>query len=171
MNNEIFKSLSGQDILNALEQKCNLVLYSQIHNFNSIEELLGKYKKCVILYHTSENYGHWTALYENKGTIYFFDSYGIIPDNELKFLHKDLKKELNSNHRYLTELLYNSNKPVQFNEYQLQSKKPNIATCGRWCINRLQNTDISVDNYYKIFKEASKKIDIDKLICLLVPIK
>ena len=138
MNNEIYKSLSGGDILNALDQKCNLVLYSQIHNFNSIEELLGKYKKCVILYHTSENYGHWTALYENKGTIYFFDSYGIIPDNELKFLHKE---------------------------------KPNIATCGRWCINRLQNTDISVDNYYKIFKEASKKIDIDKLICLLVPIK
>jgi hypothetical protein len=167
---DISKSLSGADILNALNGKCNLVLYEQIHTFNSIDDLLGKYKKCVILYHTSENYGHWTCLYEYKDTIYFFDSYGIIPDDELIFLHKDLKEDLNSDHRYLTELLYNSNKKIEYNEYQLQERTPNVATCGRWVINRLRFPEISIDNYYKIFKDASKYMNMDKLICYLVKI-
>tara|TARA_R110002126_G_scaffold37200_1_gene112589 strand:+ start:1963 stop:2469 length:507 start_codon:yes stop_codon:yes gene_type:complete len=168
MTEEISKSLSGFDILNKV--KCNLVQYKDLKNYKNINDLLGKYKKCVLLYHTSENYGHWTALYEYNNTIFFFDSYGLIPDNELKFLHKDLKKELNSNHRHLTELLYNSNKPVEYNQYQLQSKDKNVATCGRHVVCRLQYPDISVDEYYKIFNSVSKDIDLDKLICLLVKV-
>ena len=165
---DISKSLSGLDILNNVN--CNLVLYKDLKNYSNIDELLGKNKKCVLLYHTQENYGHWTCLYEYNNTIFFFDSYGLIPDDELKFLHKDLKTELNSNHRHLTELLYKGDKPVEYNEYQLQSKDKNVATCGRWCVNRLKYPEIGVDEYYKIFNDASKDIDLDKLICLLVPI-
>ena len=170
MNKQVEKSLSSDEILKYLNNKCNLVTYSEIVNYKTIEELIGVYKKCVLLYHTSENYGHWCCLYEHDGIIFFFDSYGFIPDDELKFLHKDLKSELNSNHRYLTELLYESNQPIQYNEYQLQSKKTGINTCGRWCLERLKYPEISVDDFYKIFKDASKYINIDDLICLLVKI-
>jgi hypothetical protein len=163
---DISKSLSGQDILDNV--KCNLTQYKDVNKYKTIDELLGKYKKCVILYHTSKNYGHWTCLYEYNGTIFFFDSYGFTPDDELKFLHKDLKKELNSNHRYLTKLLYTSNKPVEYNEYQLQERKIGVNCCGRWCIERLKYPEISVDDFYKIFKDASKYINMDELICLLV---
>ena len=168
-NMDISKSLSGTDILDKI--KCNLIQYKDVNKYNSIEELLGPTKKCVILYHTKRDYGHWTCLYEYNGTIFFFDSYGFVPDDELKFLHKDLKAELNSNHRYLTELLYNSNKPVEYNEYQLQERKKNINTCGRYVCLRLKYPEISVDNFYKILNDASEYINIDKLICLLVPIK
>tara|TARA_R110002153_G_scaffold25979_3_gene81894 strand:- start:1454 stop:1948 length:495 start_codon:yes stop_codon:yes gene_type:complete len=161
-------SLSGLDILKNV--KCNLIQYKDINQYNSIEDLLGKYKKCVILYHTKKDYGHWTCLYENNGTIFFFDSYGFIPDDELKFLHKDLKAELNSNHRYLTQLLYNSNKPVEYNEYQLQDRKKNVNTCGRWVILRLKYPKISVNDFYDIFKESSKYINNDELITQLVNI-
>jgi hypothetical protein len=161
-------SLSGLDILDNV--KCNLIQYKDINQYNSIEDLLGKYKKCVILYHTKKDYGHWTCLYEYNGTIFFFDSYGFIPDDELKFLHKDLKAELNSNHRYLTELLYNSNKPVEYNEYQLQDRKKNVNTCGRWVILRLKYPKISVNDFYDIFKESSKYINNDELITHLVNI-
>ena len=168
MNSQLSKSLSGLDIINKV--KSNLVQYKDLKKYKNIDELLGKYKKCVLLYHTAENYGHWTCLYEHDNKIYFFDSYGLIPDDELKFLHKDLKKELNSNHKHLTELLYNSDKPIEYNEYELQSKDKNVATCGRWIINRLKHTDISVEDYYQIFKEASKDIDLDLLISLLEPV-
>ena len=161
-------SLSGLDILDNV--KCNLIQYKDINQYNSIEDLLGKYKKCVILYHTKKDYGHWTCLYEYNGTIFFFDSYGFIPDDELKFLHKDLKAELNSNHRYLTELLYNSNKPVEYNEYQLQDRKKNVNTCGRWVILRLKYPKISVNDFYDIFKQSSQYINNDELITHLVNI-
>ena len=70
MEKQISKSLSGEDILKALEYECNLVQYKDLENFNSIEELLGPYKKCVLLYHTKLNYGHWTCLYEVNDTIF-----------------------------------------------------------------------------------------------------
>tara|TARA_R110001592_G_scaffold166009_2_gene400796 strand:+ start:1500 stop:2009 length:510 start_codon:yes stop_codon:yes gene_type:complete len=168
MDIELSKSLSGEDILNELNYKCNLVQYRDLKNYDNINDLLGKYKKCVLLYHTKRNYGHWTCLYEHDNIIYFFDSYGIIPDDELKFLHKDLKHELNSQHRHLTKLLYNQNKPVEYNEYQLQERKPNIATCGRWVILRLKYPSISVDDFYNNFKFSKKYISNDKLICLLI---
>ena len=86
MNEEISKSLSGTEVLDLLNNKCNLVLYSDLHNIKSIQELLGEYKKCVLLYHTSANYGHYCCVYENNNTIFFFDSYGSIPDTQLNFL-------------------------------------------------------------------------------------
>ena len=171
MNTEISKSLNGEEILNALDNKCNLITYSDIHKYKTIEELLGKYKKCVILYHTSESYGHWVCCYENNNTIFFFDSYGSKPDSQLKFLPAHLKPVLNSQHNYLIRLMYNSGKDVEFNQYALQKHSQEITTCGRWCVNRLRFPEISVNEYYTIFKQSSNYISNDELICLLVPIK
>ena len=171
MNTEISKSLSGAEILDAMDNKCNLITYSDVHKYNTIEEMLGQYKKCVILYHTSESYGHWVAVYENNNTIFFFDSYGSKPDSQLKFLPAHLKPVLNSQHNYLIRLMYNSGKDVQFNQFQLQKHSPEISSCGRWCINRLRYPEISVTGYHDIFKQSSRYIPNDELICLLVPIK
>lgn len=161
-------SLSNNDILNYLDNKCNFHTYKELKNFNNIDELLGKYNKCVLLYLTKENYGHYTALYKVGNTIYFFDPYGYMIDDELKFVPKHLKKELNSDYRYLTELLYNSGYDVEYNEYQLQKKKIGINTCGRWVILRLIYPKISINDFYKLFNEVKDKIDLDKLITLLI---
>lgn len=168
MNEDISKSLSGTEVLDLLNNKCNLVLYSDLHNIKSIQELLGEYKKCVLLYHTSANYGHYCCVYENNNTIFFFDSYGSIPDTQLNFLPRDLKQELNSNHNYLIRLMYNSGKPVEYNQFQFQRREPHITTCGRWCVNRLRFPEISINDYHDIFKQSSKYIPNDELICLLV---
>tara|TARA_R110002153_G_scaffold155426_1_gene307450 strand:+ start:177 stop:692 length:516 start_codon:yes stop_codon:yes gene_type:complete len=163
-------SLSGEDILRALDGKCNLIQYKNIQRYKTIDELLGKYNKCVILYNTTENYGHFTCVYKYNGTIYFFDSYGIIPDDELKW-QKCYGKDCLAPTRYLTKLFYNSKHPIEYNEYPLQEKASGITTCGRWVINRLKYPEISVDDYYKIFKDASRYMNIDKLICKLVPLE
>ena len=167
---DINVSLSGYDILNALDNKCNMVQYKDVKNFNSINEMLGPYKKCVLLYHTKLDYGHWTCLYEVDNTIFFFDSYGFIPDKQLNWVPYNLKDDLNSDYRYLTKLLYESNKRVEYNEYQFQRRVDGVNTCGRWVVNRLKYPEISIENFNKLFKDASKYMDLDELICLLVPI-
>ena len=82
------KSLSGQDIGNLLNNECNIVPYNEIKNYNNIFDLMGPYRKCAILYLTSANYGHWTCIYEHNNIIYFFDSYGCIPDGQFNFIPK-----------------------------------------------------------------------------------
>ena len=163
-------SLSGTQVLDLLDNKCNLVQYSDLHNIKSIDELLGEHKKCVLLYQTSANYGHYCCVYENNDTIFFFDSYGSKPDSQLNFVPKDLKQELNSNHNYLIRLMYDSGKNVEYNQYQFQSREPNVATCGRWTCNRLRFPEISINDYHDIFKQSSNYIPNDELICLLVKI-
>ena len=163
-------SLSSSEILSLLDNKCNLVQYSDLHKINSIEQLLGPHRKCVLLYQTSHSYGHWCCVWEHDHSIFFFDSYGSKPDSQLNFVPPDLKDELNSNHNYLIRLMYNSGMDVEFNQFQFQSRDPDVATCGRWCVNRLRFPEISIDEYHNIFKQSSKYIGNDELIVLLVPI-
>ena len=98
MNEEISKSLSGTEVLNLLDNKCNLVQYSDVHNIKSIDELLGPHKKCVMLYHTSTNYGHWCCIYEynditlGKTTIFFLILMGQSRTPNLNFYQEILNK-------------------------------------------------------------------------------
>ena len=64
--------------------------------------------------------------------------------------------------------MYNSGKPVEYNQFQFQRREPHITTCGRWCVNRLRFPEISINDYHDIFKQSSKYIPNDELICLLV---
>ena len=170
MDEQINKSLSGREVLDLLDHKANLVQYSDVHQIPTIDVLLGPHRKCVLLYQTSANYGHYVAVWEHNNTIFFSDSYGGIVDSQLKYVPHDMKKELNSNHNYLIRLMYNSGKPVEFNQYQLQSRDPQVTTCGRFAVNRLRFPEISIDDYHNIFKQSSKYISNDELICLLVPL-
>jgi hypothetical protein len=168
LKKELNTSLSGEDIHRLVD--CNVLTYSDLHKHKTIDTILGEHKKAVLLYHTSPFYGHWCCLYEHNNTLFFFDSYGSILDSQLEHLDITLRKELKSNHTYLTKLLYDSNKKVEYNQYQFQRKAPGIATCGRHCLLRLRYPDIGIEEYNKIMKEASKYMDLDKLICLLVPL-
>lgn len=161
------KALSAGDIYKLMNNKVNIVSYKDIHKFNNINELLEPYGKCILLYHTKKNYGHWVCLYENdhKTDIFFFDSYGFKPDTQLKYIHNSLKKELNHDYNYLIKLLYDSNKNIFFNEYKLQKVGKNIKTCGLWVVLRLKYKDISIKNFNKIMN--STKYTPDELILKL----
>lgn len=168
INEELSKSLSGLDILQNLNFRPNLITYSDIHTFDNLDQLLGKNKSCVLLYLTKKNYGHWCCVYENdKGHIIFFDSYGFIPDDQLNFIPKQLRKELNQEHRILTQMLYDSKKPIEYNDYKLQAEKPNIATCGRWVSVRLQYKNIPVDEFANLFLDVKHKMSPDVVVCFL----
>lgn len=160
------KPLSSDEMLEALDYKCNIVKYSELKNYKNINDILGEYKKCILLYETKLNYGHWTCLYKNKkkNTIFFFDSYGFVIDDELNFIPHYNKKILNSDYRYLTKLLYKSKCNIEYNEYELQDFSPDVSTCGRWVIVRLLLNNLSVESFYNLFKNIKNK---DLFITLL----
>ena len=66
-------------------------------------------------------------------------------------------------YRYLTQLLYNFTKKggkVDYNQYQLQSKNPNITTCGNWVIARLIFRNLSTEHFAQLFRPPNS----DKLV-------
>lgn len=146
------RASSGTEVLNMVNGQANLITYSQLPQFNSIDQVLSGNGSCFILYQTTkENYGHWCALIR-RGTngIELFDSYGIIPDDELKWTKADIKRVLNQDYPYLTYLLYKSGKSIEYNDVPLQGRG-NIKTCGRWSAARIINKHVSIEEFDKFF--------------------
>ena len=65
---------------------------------------------------------HWVAWYKNKGTKYYFDSYGIQPPEEM--------------HKYLKS-------PILYNSIQIQ--EPGDYICGHLCIHVLEELNDGKD--------------------------
>ncbi len=152
----ISKSLSNNDIVNFLADnglKVNLFTYEDLSKFDNLEQLLKPHNHTVILYQTRMNYGHWCCLWKIGNIIQFFDSYGYCPDDELDFnIPEYVRKNTGEDYPHLTWLLYdyaekNPNVKVYYNEYQLQQKSPEIATCGRHVICRLLADKANVKEY------------------------
>lgn len=160
------EALNGMDLLSLYpySDKPNILLYSDLKD-KSLDQILGKSNKAIILFRNAQNFGHWCCIYRHKNTITFFDSYGCKPDDQYKFIPKNIAKRFNGHIRRLTKMLYDEAKrgyEIHYNEYGLQSSDPRIATCGRWCIIRLQYPDISINDFNKIFTD--KKISPDELV-------
>ena len=60
---------------------------------------------CIILYEDAPNRGHWTALLKYGGLYEHFDSYGVKPDTQLKWIGAKRNRMLNQDEPYLTQLL------------------------------------------------------------------
>ena len=75
-------SLSGQDIIDFVDKPINIITFDEIAGVDSLDDLFKKHDKhftnsVLILYKTSDEYGHWTALNKTSADRYdFFDSYG-----------------------------------------------------------------------------------------------
>jgi hypothetical protein len=152
-------ALSGKQIVNAV--KTNLISYSELKHITNIEQILGPYKACVILYESKDRYGHWCVLFEQKpDTIEFMDSYGYFIDSELKYISKNFLKKKGLFHTYLINLLYSSHyKYIEYNNYPMQELKEGINTCGRHVITRLLYRNLKLDDYYQMIKNSGYTAD------------
>lgn len=174
MINKLMKiSLNGQQVIDLTgEPKTNLISYADIHKYKSLDDLLGKTQSCIILYETSQNYGHWICVFRylppNENKIEVFDSYGRYkPDDELKFIPKQFAKISKQDYPYLTKLLYDSGYEIEYNDHKYQSyKNLDISTCGRYAGCRLFFRDMDLDEFNQIF-ELYKEYKPDVLITLL----
>jgi hypothetical protein len=158
-------SLSGNQILNALNGDTQIVTYKDIVKCDTLDDLFGDYDNAVILYLTDNNYGHWTCIFKKNNVVYFFDSYGTKPDGQFKNIPDYVNKQNHQTYKYLTDLLLHCPYEVRFNQYKLQKHGDGINTCGRWVIERLRNKDLDENEFAEIFIKSG--CEPDELITLL----
>ena len=138
---------------------------------------LSKYKHLpklpmVILYETEPNYGHWVAILETPEGVEHFDSYGIIPDNELKWIPRELKKSTGQDLKRLLRMLYDysiiTGQKINYNNHRLQGSL--ASTCGRWCVLRILFYALGTDRFYRMVKSVSDQLKMspDSMVSLAI---
>lgn len=145
--------LSDADVKKLMGNHANIVTYSQIRNYSSIDQLLGPYGVVFILYEWRKGYGHWTVLTKHKNLLEFFNPYGGMPDDELDNVNPDLRKELGEDHPYLSDLLRKCKYDLSYNEFQFQRLDHGIKTCGKWCVIRAYLKDLDLYDFQKLFHD------------------
>tara|TARA_R110002073_G_scaffold179166_1_gene337665 strand:+ start:1330 stop:1857 length:528 start_codon:yes stop_codon:yes gene_type:complete len=140
--------LSKENILEITNNGCDVVVYHNLGDYNSLENLLGDKGAVILLYETKQNFGHWVALFytdSSQQEIEFFDSYGFKPDEELNYAKYD-------DQPYITELIQKSNKKIIYNTKKLQTFKEDINTCGRWTSLRIAMREVPLQKFQYLFK-------------------
>jgi hypothetical protein len=178
MKSALSYALSGRDIQSVLGDEIPIHSYGELADFSTIQDAWGPRKAMVILYETEKHSGHWCCVFEQNNKILVFDSYGFIPDKELKWIDGITRKELDEDIPHLSYLLYNANRPfarkgsrlqespVEYNNYKLQQMREGVATCGRWVIARLLLRHMSVDHFARIFMKNRrfKNLSPDEIV-------
>jgi hypothetical protein len=153
----------------------NVIKYSELAKYKSIEELLPKdrtYK--IVLIEENYNSGHWTCLLRYGDTIEWFDSYGVAPDGELKFINAVKRRLLGEGKKILTELLSKvKDKKVVYNKVKLQKLSNHSSTCGRWVILRIlmmKNFFYNLKEFQGFIKKYKKELGLgaDELVAYWV---
>ncbi len=172
---DLDRTVSNYDIMSIFgKNNCLIITYKQLTSFDSLEDLFAASPIVFLLYETRDSFGHWCLLCTDKKHIYFFDSYGIFPDEELKYTNKTFRKNNKMMIPYLTELLLKqrTNKIMEYNAKKLQKMSPSIATCGRWCIlYALSYKYINIDDFANFFLTSGENPDelITKITNNLLP--
>lgn len=164
-------SLSDKDIRDYFDNKINVFKYNELKAFKNIDEALGKYKRCIILFENKQNSGHWCALMEikmknGKKAILFHDPYGLIPTEQMKYIPKSFEKLSDQRKEYLLRLLYEQPLEVRYSQFRLQKLAPNINTCGRHCVLRCEYPDYDEYEFDDLLRSV-KGLNPDELVTLL----
>lgn len=162
------RPLSFKD-MKVINPNLTLCTYTKFHEYPLSRILTEEKPSCVVLYENNVKigsvYGHYCCIKLNSrdGELYFFDSYGIYPDDQLK--HDNCIDE--SIYNSLVEKMYDSPYHLRYNEKKLQGKKS--ETCGRYCaLFSLDSTERPERFANYISKLASKcGVTNDKLISFI----
>lgn len=102
-----------------------------------------KSKYILIHYQTSDNKktieGHWAAMIIKPKIkqIWYFDSYGYFPDDQLSKIPIFYRNKTGQDHRDIGVFLFIAIRmhkfKVHYNDIQLQNFNSSITTCGRYC--------------------------------------
>lgn len=140
----IQQPLSEDDLRSMLKnyQPVRVMKYSELSNYQNIQQLLPKMKDYVILLVEFErSYGHWVTLMRDNMNIFYFDSYGYRPDKHQDFQDQNMSKALGQEDPLLSHLLNKAIKDgfkVYFNSKRYQKMgrtTSNINTCGRHVVS------------------------------------
>jgi hypothetical protein len=162
-------SLSDYDISMFFRGEINIIAFKNLKEFKSIDDVLGKYERCIILIEGNES-NHWVMIQKiriknRKPYILFWDSYGLIPENEFNYIPKSFTLMSGQEKGSLIKLLINQPLPVHYSQYRLQQLKDGVNTCGRWCCIKALYPNITEDRFDKLMRATD--YTPDELITLL----
>jgi len=156
-----------------------IIKYNELEDVKDIKSLFKEKPYFFLLYLDSQNSGHWVVVtYKEKyneklNNIYFFDSYGYKPDDQLKFVPNETRIGLGVRKTFLTDLFNKSNCNIFDKDIDYQNKKTNSQTCGRHCCNFLMmflRNDINLIQYYKLMEAYKKelKLNYDEIVSVII---
>jgi len=128
----------------------------------------------AVLYETAPGFGHWVGLLETPEGIEHFDPYGIRPDAELRWVPKKYREAFQSDAPHMVRLLEREaagGVPVNYNEFRLQARKPNINTCGRWVVLRCRNPGLTSAQFARAIRGMAREAGMssDEAVTAMVP--
>ena len=170
--NKVNYAISNVDIAMYLDNP-NIVKYSDLVNFDSIDSLFDGYSYVILLIESGRNKGHWVSLLRYNNCIEQFDSYGSTIDNELKYISEKNKEKLGETDHFLTNLLKKSKYEIIVNEHKFQSESEGIDTCGKFVLLRILMflcADLRLPEFVEFVKKGAKKLKVnnDGFVCRLI---
>jgi hypothetical protein len=159
-------SFSDKDIRDMTNNMYDIYTYENLSKYNNINDILGENKGAVILFQNTQNSGHWVSIWLENNILHFFDSYGLAPDEELKYAEYNLRMHNNNKVPHLSHLIQNSGYKLMYNKYKLQKSLKDTSTCGRWITYRLLHRNLSCSEFSALFKN-NKYYDPDFWITII----
>jgi len=163
-------ALSNQDIFKKVHGRVNIEVYPNLYKYRSIDELLGPYGACILLFESKPSYGHWVLIFKlSNSKLEFFNPYGGYPDDTLLYIDDSFRKKTRQLKPRLSLLMLNSPYELSYNEFAFQKHKGDIKTCGRHCIVRLLCRNYNLYEYKALLDRLSKqyKMNYDEIVTAL----
>ena len=156
----VTKALSDEDVQRILGGGVKIIKYSELGHLYDIDQLLTQDKDyCIILCEDAPNRGHWTALLKYGGLYEHFDSYGVKPDTELKWIGAKRNRMLNQDEPYLTQLLEKEEGKYIYNNMAYQSKDSEVNARGSHVVRRLYRLK-SLPDCYQYVKSIKDQTNV-----------
>jgi hypothetical protein len=163
-------ALSNMDLIKMLDGKAKVVIYPDLIKYKNIDQVLGKYGACFLLFEAKPKYGHWCCLFKtDENKIEFFNPYGGYPDDSLDFIPMHFRQMTDQLYPILSLLLLGSKYKLEYNQYPFQMKAKDVKTCGRHCVCRLLCRHLSLNEYKRFLDFMSSKLHLnyDGIVALI----
>jgi hypothetical protein len=164
-------SLDDKDLTNiCYPQTVKIIFYSELDKYETIDDLFRvNGDNIIILYRTTNNYGHWVSLLNYGNYIEYFDSYGGKPDYMIELAKETIRLTQNDAIPHLTYLLNlaknRNRKRIIYNSVKLQKFHQHVNTCGRHAALRIKLRHIELHEYQKLL--THNKYDPDMTVTYL----
>lgn len=166
----LFKPRNGKEVLQAAPPGTALYLYSDLASDPRppIEVLMSMSRDNIILLQNPDNMksGHWVSLSfrPELRSVYFFSSYGGMPDREKMFWLSESKRKRSGQYRNVLndglKVLAQNGWTIHYNDYPFQRIGDKTATCGIWATafmnsgmdpEEFEEYHLPVEDYYRMY--------------------
>ena len=179
LKNIVADPLDDKEIRHYLPN-AKIMTYKELDRYhNDISKLLPNNRDyAILLYENSPMNGHWVAVLRDGDKIEHFDSYGVKPDAELKWVDCGMRQMVGSGTPLLTNMYddwIQQGGRVVYNPIEYQQQGSKINTCGRHAINRIEThmkQHYDLDKYKKYMNNLRRQsgLSYDEIVSKKYPI-